>query len=1111
MLSDVAVPSAPPESCSSRSSRWTTRLPAKSPIARYLLAGVCLSLALYGDPSNAAESTDESIALYADAANFQTGGALELAIDSWKKFLSKYPDDDLASKAAHYLGVCYMQRENPDYVAASEAFAVALKDKKYDLREESLANQGWCYYASAGDGPKRDAEKLRKTIETFALLRKENARSDYIDRAYFYSGEASYGLGRREDAIRFYDGFLKLRSSKDSPLLCDAIYAKGIAQEELDDSKAAIRSYQQLIKTCDGSELATDARLRLGDLLITGRNFTDAVEAFAGAIKTAKQDSDISYAIFRQAYALVQDGKPNEAAKRYDLLQRNYPDSPYAANATLASGQSLYRGGKSAEAAERFQQVLGSNNRVAATEAAHWLVRIRLTDGQIADAVKIARAQLRQGTEGDFETDLKIDLAEALALSADTIKESIAVAEQAYRDAPKDPLAPRALYNAAFSALQLNDYKKAGELAGEFLRQFNQDQLASDVRFIVAESQLMSGQTEQAIRSYRQLLTGSKKSNPQRPVWVLRTATAMNAARGYDDAIQLLKGEYAGIEQDPQRAEAQFLVGQAHLLSGRAADAAVSFGRCLSLAPDWPRAAEAQLLRGTALLSSGDSAEAKKAWESMLAGGESTLLDQARYKLAQLASGQGDHKQAVVHYSEIIDSSRNAALLPFALYGHGWSNMQLGKHKEAVQTLTRLIDEQPEHRVSGDARIARGICHRSLGELNLAKRDLTEFLDTDPEGTNLGHALYELALIEQKESNHERASAQLTRIVREVPDYTAMDKVLYELGWSLREAGKDDSAVQAFQKLLNEYPDVELAGEAAYFVGQQRYAASDWSAAATYFQTAAEQAKDTTLNEKAHYRLGWSHFKAENYEKARDAFGAQSRKHPQGNLALDAVMMVGECAFKESEYATAFSAYTEGRRRIRENNDSAQSIRDDAERRVRELILLHGGQSAAQLKMWDDAIEWYEELKERFPATSYLPQVFYETGFAFQQKKEDDRAIANFTQVADGYRSEVAARARFMMGEIYFGQKQFDKAIPEFQRVMYGFGAEKAPAEIKNWQAKSAFEAARCSELLMQNAPTAAGKAKSRKFAAQFYQYVVDKHANHELAQKSAERLEALP
>ena len=76
--------------------------------------------------------------------------------------------------------------------------------------------------------------------------------------------------------------------------------------------------------------------------------------------------------------------------------------------------------------------------------------------------------------------------------------------------------------------------------------------------------------------------------------------------------------------------------------------------------------------------------------------------------------------------------------------------------------------------------------------------------------------------------------------------------------------------------------------------------------------------------------------------------------------------------------------------------------------------------------------------------------------------------------------------------------------------VMFGFGAEKAPDRIKNWQAKCGFEAARCSELLMQSAKTGRSRDQSLKYARDFYTYVIEKHPSHELAAKSRERIEAL-
>jgi len=370
--------------------------------------------------------------------------------------------------------------------------------------------------------------------------------------------------------------------------------------------------------------------------------------------------------------------------------------------------------------------------------------------------------------------------------------------------------------------------------------------------------------------------------------------------------------------------------------------------------------------------------------------------------------------------------------------------------------------------------------------------------------------LYELALLDQNASQTVQAAESLQRIVDEVPDYPDMDKVLYELGWSLRESGKDDQALTKFEQLIAKYPDNALVADAAYFVGQDHYRNSKWGDAAAAFQIAADKSNDLDLKEKSLYRLGWCFYKQQKYAEAEAAFKRQYVEVQQGGLLLDSMMMIGESRFKQEQYETALRAYTKAREKIEADNDSAKTVRDKAERQVRELILLHGGQSAAQLGQYEDAIGWYDALRERFPATTYLPQVFYEIGFAAQNAGDDEKALKFYSEVADNFRSEIAARARFMMGEIHFANKTFDKAIPEFQRVMFGFGADKADPVIKNWQAKSGFEAGRCAELLQQSAQTDAAKAKAAKFAKDFYQYVIDQHPGHELAAKAKQRAEAL-
>ncbi len=1050
-----------------------------------------------------------ALALYADAANFQNNEALALAVETWQKFLDRYPDHPMASNAAHYLGVSQMRREPPEYTAAAEAFARALRDDDSELREESLANRGWCLYASAESEDARSSrnetsddaaaapdttppvpnrERLRQAIETFAELRESFPESRFLDRAYFYSGEAASLLGEPERAVEFYDRLLELPQADASSLRCDALYGRGVALETLERFETAAGSYGEMLKSCDGSELVYDARLRLGDLQIRFERFEKAADLFATASESASTDDDRGYALLRQAYSLARADRPGEAATTYEALIAAMPESRYAAEARLASAQSTYRSGDMEAAAERFRRVLESGEPDEATEAAHWLARIRLAAGDVTLARDVARRQLDAGASGPYAMSLRLDLAEALAADPDTVAESIDRFEQAYRDAPDDPLAPRALYNAAFSALQANRPARAVSLADTFLERFADDELTPDVRFIAAEGRLAAGRADEASKVYSELVkTTTEMVDVRRPRWVIRAATALNAAGRHDDTVAMLRRELdtERLASPADRAEAEYLVGQAHLAAGR---------------------------RDPAIAS----------WESVIEeAADPTVVDRARYQLAQLHGREADFDAAIERYDAILEAGDDGAgddeagddrpLRLYAMYGKGWALTRSGRHAEAIEPLDQFFEgSEATHPLRGDALLTRGISRRVAGDVTGARDDLQTLLARMPEGMTLGNALYELALVEQQAAAHAAAAEHLRRIREEVPDYPDTARVLYELAWSLREAGEDAAAATEFAALIRRYPDDPMVAEAAYFLGHRAYRQGDWGEAAERFAISAEQEGDEELAEKSLYRLGWSRFKSEEFEAAAEAFRRQAEAFPKGELLLDAWMMIGECEFKRERFAEAIEAFGRGREILQDADDTARSIRDDADRRIRELILLHGGQSAAQLERFEEAIGWYDELRQRFPATAYLPQVFYATGYAYQQLGDEDRALQFYGEVAGNYRSEIAARARFMMGEIRFGKEEFDRAIPEFQRVMFGFGADEAPEAIKNWQAKSGFEAGRCSEALMRNARSDSARRRARELAETFYEYVLDKHPGHELAGKSRERIEGL-
>ncbi len=1090
-----------------------------------LLLAVSLGLAIPGDllqpawgqasggggraGDGGAQGSQQALAIYADAANFQKNQELALASEQWEKFLKDFPDEPLASEAAHYLGVCQMRLAEPNYRRAAEAFERALKYKDHDLREESLYNLGWCLYASGNAGEVPDAANLRRAAAAFQKLLKEFPKTSLADGALFFQGEAFYGLRESEQAVAAYDAMLKSPAGQTSSLRPDALYSKGVALEELKRYEQAIGVYRTLLSKHPEDRLVGTVRLRLAEVLVLEKNYAEADRLLAEVIAEGESE-DLPLAISRRAFVLAQLGRGEEAAALYERLVVEFPASPWAASANMAAAQSLFRAGNLVAAAAKFQTVLDVQaDRATATEAAHWLAVIALGKGQADEANKFARDQIAKGIDGPYALALQLDAAEARSLLNGEQAAALTEFEALIKRAGDDPLLPRILYNAAFTALQLGQPAKVLELTDNFATRYADSPLLADISYLQAEAYLQSGQPTEAISAYDRLLAAAAADNPQLSLWTLRAATANFAAKKYDGAIGLLEKSLPTLPK-ANWPEAFFLIGNSHVAAGRPDQAIQAYQRGLKDNPQGPRRDEMMFRMAAAQVANDDLPAATQTWQRIIAEfSGSPIADQARYRLAQNAAEAGQIERALELYDQLLTPQADPVLRPYALYGKGWSLLQEQRHQEAVAPLGDFIDQFDQHPLRAECILARGMCHRRLAALPAAAADFQTFLDMQPSGDNLGHGLYELALVDRQQSRPRDAVRNLQRIVAEVPAYPALDDVLFELAGLQRELNDNQAAIAAYEELVKRFPKSTHASEANYFVGQAAYANRDWAAAERAYLKASDQSEDKKLLEKSLYRLGWTYFQQAQHDRAAATFQDQASRCPDGDLRIDALMMVGESHFAKADYRAALTAYEQAREQIVIVDGDDRRFTDDAEKRVRELVFLHGGQSAGQLKRFDEALQWYEQMRNRYPASDYLPQVYYETGFAYQQLNKTDEAVKFFIQAANSNRNESAARARFMLGEILFEKNELDKAITEFKKVMYGFGAEQAAEPIRDWQAKSGFEAGRCAELLMQR-NQGERRRQANELAVKYYGYVIENHAQHALAARARERIDVL-
>jgi len=1070
---------------------------ARANVGGWVSHGLLLVLLLTGQaaaqaqPGKGRKSTPEALVLFADAANFQNNMAFDLAVQEWNKLLARFPDEPKAVEARYNLGVCHLQLKQFEKAAEVLSAAIASNDP-FKQREDAYLNLGWSQYSL---GLPANPDWLTKADATFAALLEKFPQGKYRDQALFFRGESLYLLGKKQEAVAAYKQLVDEQT--ESPLRADGLYALGVTYEELKQYADAGKIYDLFLNDFAEHQLVVEVRMRKAETVLQAGDLADAEQRFA-EVAAVKDFGSVDHALSRQAYCASRQEKFVQAGQLYAQLVQAHPKSVYAEEAKIAAGRAFFRAQKLDEAQKWYDRVIAEGGPHA-PEAAHWQNRIYLRAGQPQKAVELATASLSKAADSPYALHLQIDLADALYELPDRRAEAVPRYLKIFQDHPDDALAPQALYNAALTCLELERFDEGLAHAAQFLEKFPENTLRPDVQNVAAECQLQLKKYDQAEAIFRGLIA-DQAQRPEIDPWRVRLGLVLYLQGKHDETASTLEPLLPQLKSKNDLAEAHYLIGMSYLARDNFDRAAASLAAAIEAAPKWRQADETllHLSRAQRRLNQLDQARAT-AQRLLKEFPDSSQVPQAHLRLAEYADAAEDYAAAIENYGTVISTWPDSPLVPFARYGRGLAALRQGDAAAAVASLSELLTATPDHRLVPQARRERAIARQRTGEFAGAVEDVQAYLKAAPNAADAADVLYVRGLSEVGLKQLDAAVATFQSILEKHPDYAAADKVLYELGWAYKTLGKENEAAVQFTQLAARFSGSSLAAEARFHVGEQAYTNRDYQAAREAYAAARAAGASGELAEKLLYKLGWAHYQLKHYEPAAEAFAAQLQAAPAGPLAADGLFMQAECLMKLEKFAEALPAYVLAR----------QSQPSSPEIAV--LILLHGGQSAAQLEKWDESLAWLSEIGQKHPETPYLAEALYEQGWAQQNLNKLAEALDLYSQASEKSRSEVGARARFMMGEIHFAQKNFAEAIAQFQRVMYGYGGAQAPEEIKRWQAKAGLEAGQCAALLAGQASGPEEKNAQVENARKFFRYVTEQHPQAtEAAAAAAEQLKKL-
>ncbi len=1008
-----------------------------------------------------------------------------MAVDEWEKFLKNFPDDPLASQAQFFAGVCYLSMKDKQYEKARDAFQkVVTKYPKFEQLDKAYFNLGLSAYNLAQAGK---AEMHAQAADAFGQLIEKFPKSPQAAEALLYRGESLYAMGKKEDAVKAWSDLAT--NHADSPLRARALYNLGIAQSELGQQEQAGATFAEFLKAYPQTDLAAEVAMRKADTqLVTGK-LADAEKEFAAA--AAKPDYPLAdYATLREAAAMAGQKKYAEAAAVYASLPTKFPKSSFIPAATLAAGNCYYLAGNQAEARAWLGKVLASGG-AQALESAHWIARSWLKDKNPAEALAVVEKVLPAAEGSPRRADLLMDQADALYDLPNRRGESAAIYAKLAKNFPNDPQAAQAQYMAASAALAAGDYPIAWADTEAFLKAHPGHALEPDVRFIAAESQLLSGQHSVAEQLYTDLLKSFPK-HADAGQWLVRRALAQYLQKKYADVVAGLKPELANLKSPERQAEAQFLLGSSYLELKQYPDATEALQKSLAAAPHAAAADEGLSALASAQQATHDIAGATATLKKLIAEfPQSKLLDRAHFRLGEMMFAGGDYAGAATEYQWVLDHGAGGTLAAPALAGLAWTQLNRSDYAAADKSFTSVIKDHADSPLAVRARYGRAAARQQLKNYAGAAEDIEAYLKSEPKSAQKSDALYVLGLAQEGLKKNADAAETFGKLLTADPSYGAADKVLYELAWSRKSAGDEAGAMDAFSRLAKDHGDSPLAAESWFNVGEAAYQKKDYKAAAEAYSNAVAKGAAGDLGEKTLHKLGWAEFQLHDYAKAHDALAKQLKAYPQGPLAADASFLAAECTFKQEKYADALAEFQ-------------QALATDADHKPSSpeflaLTLLHAAQAADQLKKYEVALPLLARLEKEMPDSPHALDATFEQAWALQQSGKADDALKLYSAVADKTESVIGARARFMIGEVYFEQGNHKEAIRNYFKVAYGYGDTQSPEPYHLWQASALFEAGRCFEVL-----------KSVEQAKKMYNDLLSRYPNSDKVAEAKKRLQAL-
>ncbi|MBN2173264.1 MAG: tetratricopeptide repeat protein [Bacteroidales bacterium] len=418
-----------------------------------------------------------------------------------------------------------------------------------------------------------------------------------------------------------------------------------------------------------------------------------------------------------------------------------------------------------------------------------------------------------------------------------------------------------------------------------------------------------------------------------------------------------------------------------------------------------------------------------------------SLSRQDHFKMGYCLYVDKDYEKAAKSLQQATGS--NDTLAQYAQYFLAACYLQTGQKQFAANAFKSAYRLGFDREITEDALFnqAQLAFELSYDPYSEAVKALRDYLKTYPDSKRSDEAYNFLFKISMATRNFKDAQEALYKIQVKGPDYESnFQKITFYRGIELFNAFDYEGAVEMFTKSAESNADKMIAAESRFWIAEAFYRQENYWGAKKYytdFLTNGHSKKLPVYN-LANYNLGYVNFKRKDYSGAiyyLKEFLANLKSENPSTVA-DAFLRLGDSWFISKGYDNAIAYY-----------DKAISMNSlDVDYAMYQKALALG-----VLQRYDEKIQTLNSLAAKFPASTFISEVYYELGNTYLVLNNSEKALLNFKKITEDYpNSSFAVKARLKTGLIYYNNNLNDLALKTFKDVVRDYPATTEANEALN-------------------------------------------------------------